>query len=86
MMMTVQLFGRFRDFHSDPELVVELPEVHTGADFRAAFDAWALAHWPSYNSGLLKACAIATESTLLHANSTLPADGRVAILPPVSGG
>jgi molybdopterin synthase sulfur carrier subunit len=86
MMMTVQLFGRFRDFHPDPELLVELPEVRTGADFRSAFDTWALAHWPGYNSSLLKACAIATESVLLHADSALPDDGRVAILPPVSGG
>ena len=86
MNLTLQLFGRFREFSAAPEIALELPGIATVAEFRAAFDAWAGVHWPGYTPGLLKASAIATESTLLHAGSALPADGRLALLPPVSGG
>ena len=86
MNITLQLFGRFRDFNPSHELALELPGIATVADFRAAFDAWAQAHWSGYAPGLLRASAIATESTLLHAGSPLPDDGRLALLPPVSGG
>ena len=86
MKLTVQLFGRFREFNASPEIALDLPGVSTVAEFRAAFDAWAGAHWPGYAPALLKASAIATESTLLRADSPLPADGRLALLPPVSGG
>lgn len=86
MRLTVQLFGRFREFSATPEIVLELPGAVTVADFRAGFDAWARAHWPGYIPDLLKASAVATETTLLRADSRLPADGRLALLPPVSGG
>lgn len=86
MKLTVQLFGRFRDFNSAPELTVDLPGVASVADFRRAFGAWAQAHWPDDAPALLQASAIATDSTLLRADSPLPADGRLALLPPVSGG
>lgn len=86
MLITLQLFGRFREFSPTPEISLELPGITTVAEFRAAFDIWASTHWPGYSTSLLKASAIATESTLLHAGSPLPADGRIAVLPPVSGG
>lgn len=86
MKITLQLFGRFREFSPTHEIALELPGIATVADFRVAFDAWARAHWPGYVPGLLQASAIATDSTLLHAGSPLPADGRLALLPPVSGG
>ena len=86
MKITLQLFGRFREFSAAPEIALDLPGVSTVAEFRAAFDAWAGAHWPGYAPALLKASAIATESTLLRADSPLPADGRLALLPAVSGG
>lgn len=86
MKITLQLFGRFREFSAAPEIALDLPGVSTVAEFRAAFDAWAGAHWPGYAPALLKASAIATESTLLRADSPLPVEGRLALLPPVSGG
>ena len=77
--------ARFEELLPRAELheALDLPGVSTVAEFRAAFDAWAGAHWPGYAPGLLKASAIATESTLLRADSPLPADGRLALLPPV---
>ena len=86
MIITLQLFGRFRDFSDHPEIQLDFPGIATVAEFRDAFDAWALTHWPGYAPGLLKSSAIASESTLLNARSPLPADGRIAVLPPVSGG
>lgn len=86
MMITLKLFGRFRDFSTAPEIQVELPGITTVAEFRNAFDSWARGHWPRYTSGLLRSSAIATDSDLLQAWSPLPVDGRIAILPPVSGG
>lgn len=86
MLITLQLFGRFREFSESPEVQLELPNVTTAGDFRAAFDVWAQANWPTYRTALLSASAIATETDLLHASSPLPANGRLAILPPVSGG
>ena len=44
----MQLFGRFREFHAAPEITLDLPGIATVAEFRAAFDAWAGAHWPGY--------------------------------------
>lgn len=86
MTITLQLFGRFREFSPTPEIELDFPGIATVGEFRSALDAWALAHWPRDAPGLLKASAIATESALLHASSPLPADGRIAVLPPVSGG
>lgn len=86
MTITVQLFGRFREFSAAHEITLELPGIATVADFRAAFDAWAGAHWPGYTPALLRASAVATDTTLLRTDSPLPADGRLALLPPVSGG
>lgn len=86
MLITLQLFGRFRDFSATPEIHLELPGITTAHDFRVAFDVWAQNNWPAYSSSLLKASALATDDTLLHANCPLPENGRLAVLPPVSGG
>lgn len=86
MMITLQLFGRFREFSPKPEIALEFPGIATVGEFRVAFDAWAQANWPGYRPALLETAAIATDSTFLRANSPLPADGRIAVLPPVSGG
>lgn len=86
MLITLQLFGRFRDFSPMPEIVLDLPGVATVEEFRVAFDTWAQANWPGYSPGLLRSSALATDSDLLQATHPLPEDGRIAILPPVSGG
>jgi len=86
MMITLQLFGRFREFSPTPEVALDFPGIATVGEFREAFDAWAKANWPGYPPALLQSAAIATDSSLLRANSPLPVDGRLAVLPPVSGG
>lgn len=91
MRVSIQLFGAFRQFQARDVLELDLSDIDgvsapTVADVRRAFDAHALAHWPGYHSGLLRSSALATEDALLRANSPIPVDGRLAVIPPVSGG
>ncbi len=91
MRVSIRLFGAFRRFQERDVLDLEVPVAgETGAatiaDVRRAFDAHARMHWPGYDAGLLRSAALATEDALLRASSPIPADGRLAVIPPVSGG
>jgi molybdopterin synthase sulfur carrier subunit len=86
MKLQVQLFGPFRDFQTQP--FVEL-DVTDGANIAAAREALAVhaaAHWPACPQGLLRSTAFASEQALLRDGDALPADGRIAVIPPVNGG
>lgn len=86
MIVSIQLFGAFRQFHHGEELQLACPGVTTVADVRAALDAYGVAHWPGYRPGLLRTSAFASPTTLLRDGHPVPDDGRLAVLPPVSGG
>lgn len=86
MNITLQLFGRFRDFDDRPEIPLDFPGITTVAEFREAFDAWAGEHWAGYSPSLLRGSALASETDILPRTDPLPANGRIAVLPPVSGG
>ncbi|MBX3711847.1 MAG: MoaD/ThiS family protein [Lysobacter sp.] len=86
MQVTLHLYGAFRQFQHEDVLTLDCPGARTVDDVRSALDAHGRAHWPGFTSGLLRTSAFATEDTLLRAASPLPADGRLAIIPPVSGG
>jgi len=86
MKLQVQLFGPYRDFQ--PQALLELDVVDGAgvAAARAALAAYATAHWPACTPGLLRSTAFASESALLRDGDALPADGRIAVIPPVNGG
>ena len=42
--------------------------------------------WPQFRAGLLDYSVFADQQSVLREHERLPEDGRVAILPPVSGG
>lgn len=86
MKISISLYGAFRECDPRGSVELELPEAAKVSELRAAFQAHGLAHWPAFKPGLLAASVFASESTLLREHETLPADGRVAVLPPVSGG
>ncbi|MEJ5207868.1 MAG: MoaD/ThiS family protein [Lysobacteraceae bacterium] len=86
MKVEVSLFGAFRDHEPGAQVVLELPEGARVAELRAALLDYAQAHWPAFRPGLLQRSAFASETTVLRDNELLPADGRMAVLPPVSGG
>jgi len=86
MKITISLYGAFRECDPRGSVELDLSQPATVSDLRAAFEAHGRAHWPAFKSGLLAASVFASEATLLRENEELPANGRVAVLPPVSGG
>ena len=86
MKLKVQLFGPYRDFQPQPVLELDVVDDANAADARNALAAHAAAHWPACTPGLLRSTAFASEQALLRDGDTLPADGRIAVIPPVNGG
>lgn len=85
MDIELELFGALRGLEPGDRL--QLPVAGgTVADLRAAVTAHAAARWPRVTPGLLGSCAFATSSAVLRDSEPLPADGRMVVLPPVSGG
>ncbi|MCO5054132.1 MoaD/ThiS family protein [Thermomonas sp.] len=86
MKVEVKLFGAFRDYEADARVTLELTPEAKVADVRDALAAYAGAHWPQFCPKLLKYSAFASERAVLREGDPIPADGRMAVLPPVSGG
>lgn len=83
--VTVQLFGAFSELDPTREIAVEVVGGQV-ADLRAALKALLPLRWPAFRAGLLDYSAFSDQQQVLRDDDALPADGRVAILPPVSGG
>ena len=81
----LELFGALRGLEEADRLTLSVNGEQV-ADLRAALQAHAGAHWPSTSASMLTSCAFATSSEILRDAQPLPADGRMAVLPPVSGG
>ncbi|WP_312328630.1 MoaD/ThiS family protein [Stenotrophomonas sp.] len=81
----VQLFGAFSELVPGRVLQVEV-EGDRVEDLRRAMQVQLMQGWPSFRSGLLAYSAFADEQRVLRDSEPLPDDGRVAVLPPVSGG
>jgi molybdopterin synthase sulfur carrier subunit len=86
MKLHVQLFGPFRDFQPQPVLELEIADSANIAAVRDALAAHAAAHWPACTPGLLRSTAFASEQAVLRDGDALPADGRIALIPPGNGG
>lgn len=85
MDIELELFGALRGLEPGDRL--RLPVAGTTvADLRAALASHAVASWPRIAPQLLGSCAFATPSNVLRDDEALPADGRMVVLPPVSGG
>jgi molybdopterin synthase sulfur carrier subunit len=86
MQIQLDLYGACRDLHSQPSLSITLPQGSLVGALRAAlpasFDRADLAR----ATALVASSAFASDSALLRDADVIPADGRLAILPPVSGG
>lgn len=83
--VTLQLFGAFSDLDERREITLEVPGS-TVADLRQALRELLPVRWPGFRAGLLDYSAFADQQRVLRDHDGLPEDGRVAILPPVSGG
>lgn len=86
MPIEIRLFGAFRDFDPAASITLDIPEPATVADVRHAFDAYARDRWPDWRPALLRASVFASEQRVLRDAEPVPDDGRLAVLPPVSGG
>ena len=86
MKVEVKLFGAFREFEPEAKLLLELAADAQVADVRRALSAHAGEHWPHFSPTLLAHSAFASEHAVLREGDPIPADGRMAVLPPVSGG
>ena len=86
MKIDLKLFAAFQDLEPAGHIDLELPDDSLVADLRLAVDTYGREHWPKFRPGLLKASAFASETTLLRDRDAIPADGKMALLPPVNGG
>lgn len=85
MDVELEMFGALRGLEPGDRLRLPVAGA-TVADLRAAVATHAAAHWPRAAQGLLGSCAFATPGAVLRDSEPLPADGRMVVLPPVSGG
>ncbi|MDR1076013.1 MAG: MoaD/ThiS family protein [Xanthomonadaceae bacterium] len=86
MKVQLRLFGAFRAYDSAALVELDLADGARVNDLRAALAQHGQDRWQGFNPGLLRCSAFADEQSVLHDSDPLPADGRVAVLPPVSGG
>lgn len=86
MRVELALFGAFRQFDPGASVVLEVPDDARVAELRSALAAHAAKHWPGFHPGLLERSAFASEREVLRESEPIPAERRMAVLPPVSGG
>lgn len=80
----IQLFGALREAEPTGRASLSTDAPTIGA-LRAELAA-NVPHWPEQARALLRQSAFASDERVLRDADTLPADGRLALLPPVSGG
>ena len=86
MNIELRLFGAFRDYEPAALVNLEVADGARVAAVRAALDAHGRARWPGFQPALLQRSALASDEAVLRDHEAVPADGRMAVLPPVSGG
>lgn len=84
-MIELELFGALRGLETGDRMSLAVAGERV-VDLRTALAAHAALHWPGLAPGLLGKCAFATHSEILRDAAMLPVDGRMSVLPPVSGG
>jgi len=80
----IQLFGALREVEPSARIAIDSAATHIG-ELREEL-ATAVSAWPPQARALLPRCAFASATTVLRDADPLPEDGRLALLPPVSGG
>lgn len=85
MRFDIQLFGALREAEPSGRLVLNADAADI-ATLRAAIAAHAESAWPVAARALLARSAFASERSILRDAEPVPGDGRLALLPPVSGG
>lgn len=81
MTVFIELYGRLRDAGVESPVELELPDAATAAQALAALQGKL-----GKEGARVKGAALASETRVLAADERLPKGGRLAALPPVSGG
>jgi molybdopterin converting factor small subunit len=86
MKVHITLFGALRDADANGFIELEAPASCTIGALRELLREHLRDHAPHVSAGLVQRSAFASEDEILHNHRTLPESGRLAVLPPVSGG
>lgn len=86
MKIELGLFGAFREFDKTARISLEITDGARVSDLRKVVQAYGEEHWPDFRPGLLLRSAFASEVAILRDGELVPTHGRMALLPPVSGG
>ncbi|GLQ89314.1 MoaD/ThiS family protein [Dyella flagellata] len=86
MKVRIRLFGALRDADANGYIELQVPEHCTIAELRELLRDHLRTHAPHISAGLVQRSAFASDDEILHNHRTLPENGQLAILPPVSGG
>ena len=86
MKVELSLFGALRDLQAEPRIELDVADGASVALLRNALHQHARSHWPGLDLRLLDRCAFASDSAVLRDDAPVPPGGRIAVLPPVSGG
>lgn len=85
MRIDIQLYGALREAEPTGRLELDV-EAATIGSLRAAVAVHVVDRWPPAARALLPKSAFASERSVLRDGDAVPSDGRLALLPPVSGG
>lgn len=86
MKVRITLFGALRDADARGFVELDASDTCTIGELRELLHDYLRDTTPHISAGLVQRCAFASADEILHNHRTLPADGQLAILPPVSGG
>lgn len=86
MNLHITLYGALREADPSGALDLVAPDGCNVGQLREQLVAFLAEHAPEVSAGVVRRSAFATADTILHDYEPVPADGELAILPPVSGG
>ncbi|TAN07560.1 MAG: hypothetical protein EPN38_04995 [Rhodanobacteraceae bacterium] len=86
MNLHLALYGALRDADPTGYLELEVPEGCTIGELREHLVAFLKTHTSQVSESAVRGSALATTDTILHDHDSIPRNGELVILPPVSGG
>lgn len=86
MKIRIQLFGALREADPSGQVALDVPDGCSVAQLRDALQAHLAEHAPHVSAALVSRSALASDETVLRNDDAVPANGPLAVLPPVSGG
>ncbi|MDA3914989.1 MoaD/ThiS family protein [Oleiagrimonas sp.] len=86
MKVHIELFGALREADDSGAIELDVPAQATIAMLREALQVYLAEHAPNIRAGLVQRSAFASDQAILQNDHTVPDSGRLAVLPPVSGG